>query len=132
MEILIIVIVILIIILLCVSRSSSKSVAEVQEVDNKLREKTNSNTESIGDEIKDNLCWINETEKESRKERWGVAPAPYERLAILYRKKKDYVSEVKILERYQKQIKAPGVKPERLKERLQKAKKLLEKSLEND
>lgn len=54
----------------------------------------------------------------------GVAPWYYEQLAILYRQQKDYTQEVAILERFANQKQAPGVKPPKLLERLEKAKKL--------
>ena len=59
---------------------------------------------------------------------WGVAPWYYEQLAILYRKEKDYRNEVKILERYTRQVEAPGQGPQKLAKRLVKAKGLLEKN----
>lgn len=58
---------------------------------------------------------------------WGVAPWYYEQLAILYRKEKLYQKEVKILERYSKQPKAPGAGPQKLASRLEKAKELVAK-----
>ena len=58
----------------------------------------------------------------------GVAPWYYEQLAILYRKEKRYEDEVKILERYENQPKAPGVGPQKLAERLMKARQLKEKN----
>ena len=45
-------------------------------------------------------------------------------LAILYRKESRHVDEVKILERYESQPKAPGVGPGRLAARLVKARRL--------
>jgi len=58
---------------------------------------------------------------------WGVAPWYYEQLAILYRKEKDYKKEVSILERYAAQQKSIGKGPEKLGERLVKARTLLKK-----
>ncbi len=49
---------------------------------------------------------IGEGEKQAKKDKLGVAPAYYERLAIIYRKRKDYKSEVEILERFNKQLHA--------------------------
>ena len=71
---------------------------------------------------------VDATERESKKfgKGWGVAPWYYEQLAIIYRKENMYDKEVAILERYQSQEKAPGVSPEKLKVRLEKAKQLLE------
>jgi hypothetical protein len=68
---------------------------------------------------------VKATEAESKKERLGVAPWYYEQLAIIYRKLKDYTSEVRILERYARHRHAPGVKPAVLEKRLQRAKSLL-------
>ena len=66
---------------------------------------------------------------EGRKENgFGVAPWYYEQLAIIYRKTGRYASEVGILERYEKQSKAPGSGPQKLAERLEKARTLLAKS----
>lgn len=59
---------------------------------------------------------------------WGVAPWYYEQLAILYRKEKEYQKEVGILERYEKQPKAPGAGPEKLAGRLIKARALRDKN----
>lgn len=58
---------------------------------------------------------------------YGVAPWPYERLAILYRKQKRYADEVAILERFGRQTHAPGVGPRKLGERLAKARRLAAK-----
>lgn len=70
---------------------------------------------------------VDSTEKESEfaGEGWGVAPWYYEQLAIIYRKEKEYQKEVEILERYAAQPKAPGAGPQKLAERLAKAKELL-------
>ena len=65
---------------------------------------------------------------EGRTNQWGVAPWYYEQLAIIYRKQKKYSEEVAILERYSKQSKAPGVGPQKLAERLVKAKELFAKN----
>lgn len=70
---------------------------------------------------RDLLAWIDAEEKEDKDRKWGVAPAPYERLAILYRKRKEYDKEIKILKRYFRQKQANGRKPAILKKRLKKA-----------
>lgn len=77
------------------------------------------------------LKLVNETEKEAKSqgEGWGVAPWYYEQLAILYRKEKQYDNEVEILERYARQPKAPGAGPEKLAERLKKAREVRNKKL---
>lgn len=66
-----------------------------------------------------------ETEAQAAGPGWGVAPWYYEQLAILYRKERRYQDEVEILERYAKQPKAPGVGPEKLATRLEKAREKL-------
>lgn len=67
-----------------------------------------------------NLVSVIEAEGES------VAPWYYEELAKIYRKRKDYVNEIATLERFAKQQHAPGAKPEKLLQRLEKAKQLKE------
>lgn len=67
------------------------------------------------------LNLVNATERESEVEGFGVAPYYYEELAVIYRKLSRYDDEVKILERYDNQRKAPGKSPDRLAERLIKA-----------
>lgn len=80
------------------------------------------------------LALVDATEAESRAKgpRWGVAPAYYEELAMLYRERKDYAAEVAILERFARQQHAPGVKPPRLLERLDKARALLAQKSHHD
>lgn len=63
---------------------------------------------------------------EGRSNSWGVSPWYYEQHAIIYRKQKKYTDEVSILERYERQPKAPGIGPKKLAERLIKARELLE------
>ncbi|SMP46246.1 hypothetical protein SAMN06295888_1041 [Desulfonatronum zhilinae] len=72
------------------------------------------------------LKLVDQTEKEARGhgKAMGVAPWYYEQLAIIYRKDKRYSDEVQILERYENQPKAPGAGPEKLAERLVKARKV--------
>ncbi|MDD5748529.1 MAG: hypothetical protein PHP64_05740, partial [Actinomycetota bacterium] len=57
------------------------------------------------------LMLVDATEEEDRYEKMGVAPWFYHELAILYRKEGRYSDEVDILERYERQRKAPGVMP---------------------
>lgn len=75
------------------------------------------------------LNLIDATEAESRESGGpsGVAPWYYEQLAIIYRKVKRYSDEVVVLERYEGETKAPGVGPQRLAERLTRAKEILAK-----
>lgn len=69
------------------------------------------------------LKLVDETEKEAESQGhgWGVAPWYYEQLAILYKKEKQHDDEIKILERYKRQPKAPGAGPKKLADRLIKA-----------
>lgn len=67
---------------------------------------------------------IEATEAESNYTGRGVAPAYYEYLAIIYRKQKQYEKEVAILMRFKEQKHAPGARPPKLIERLEKAKEL--------
>ena len=71
---------------------------------------------------------IEAQERDNQINHWGVAPAWYHELAIIYRKQMDYENEVKVLERYMAQEKAPGVMKEKIAKRLEKAKILLEES----
>lgn len=75
------------------------------------------------------LKLVDETEKEvkSQGEGWGVTPWYYEQLAILYQKEKQYDKEVEILERYERQPKAPGAGPQKLADRLIKAREVRDK-----
>ncbi len=76
------------------------------------------------------LCYkmVEKTEKEADIMQWGVAPFAYYRIAIICRKEKNYQEEVEILERYDRQVKAPGSMPEQLAKRLNRAKELLTKN----
>ena len=76
------------------------------------------------------LRLVEATEAEDAAEDMGVAPWYYEQLAILYRERTDYRSEVEILGRYSKQKHAPGALPARLLERSAKAQLLLKRSKE--
>jgi hypothetical protein len=73
------------------------------------------------------LKLVDQTEREAKKEKCGVAPWYYEQLAILYRKDKRIADEVQILERYNSQPKAPGAKPKKLAARLIVARGILAK-----
>ena len=59
-----------------------------------------------------------EAEAAAEGESCGVDPWYYEQLAMIYRKKKQSADELAILERYERQAKAPGTVPERLAKRL--------------
>jgi hypothetical protein len=65
---------------------------------------------------------VDATEAESRAEGFGVAPAAYETLAVIYRQRKEQPSEVAILERFARQRHAPGALPPKLLERLARMK----------
>ncbi len=64
---------------------------------------------------------VEATEADSRANNWGVAPWYYEQLAILHRAAGDQAAEIAILERFEAQQHAPGVKPAKLALRLQQA-----------
>jgi len=64
------------------------------------------------------LRLVEATETEARAKQWGVAPWYYEQLAIIYGKRKQLAAELAILERYERQPKAPGASPSKLAERL--------------
>jgi hypothetical protein len=64
---------------------------------------------------------VQATEEEARALGAGVAPWYYEQLAIIYRKRQDVEAEIRILERYRGQPPAPGAGPEKLAQRLAKA-----------
>jgi hypothetical protein len=66
------------------------------------------------------LSLVAATEAESRANDWGVAPWYYEQLAIIYRQKQEQEDELSILERFSKQQHAPGTKPAKLLDRLNK------------
>ena len=72
------------------------------------------------------LALVDATEAEARAEGYGVAPWYYEQLAISYRKRGEPEKEVAILERYAAQQHAPGVKPPKLLERFENAKRRLD------
>lgn len=69
------------------------------------------------------LKLVSETEKEAISSNSGVAPWYYEQLAIIYAKLKRSDDELRILERYEAQQKAPGGRPIKLTERLEKIRK---------
>ena len=96
----------------------------VEDVKQLKREKRHN--EAI--ELLRNLIEAVENELKVAGEDWGVAPWYYEQLAIIFRKEGQYDSEVKILERYMDSPKALGVGPKKLAERLEKARKIRDKS----
>ena len=80
------------------------------------------------DEAGSLLCRLVEaTEAEACANRWGVAPWYYEQLAIIYAKLHDAQAELSILERYERQQKAPGVGPSNLAARLSRLRSRLQK-----
>jgi hypothetical protein len=75
------------------------------------------------------LALVDATEEDDLFTGSGVVSAYYEELAKIYRKRKEYVKEIKILARYDRRRHAYGdSRQEILKERLEKAKKLLDKN----
>lgn len=66
------------------------------------------------------LRLVDATESEASHTGYGVAPAAYEQLAVIYRRRGDTPRELAILERFAAQRHAPGVMPDQLLERLAK------------
>jgi hypothetical protein len=64
------------------------------------------------------LRLVDATEEEARANGCGVAPWYYAQLAIIYTKLKQRTAELTILERYERQEKAPGARPAKLATRL--------------
>ncbi len=64
------------------------------------------------------LRLVDASEAEAEGGGWGVDPWYCEQLAIIYQKKKQPADELAILERYERQAKAPGMVSERLARRL--------------
>lgn len=73
------------------------------------------------------LKMLDLTEKEAQKKNEGVIPSPYLQLANMYHKEKNYDEELQVLERFEKQPKAPGSLPVYLAKRLVEVKQLLGK-----
>ncbi len=64
------------------------------------------------------LKLVDQVEGESERTGLGVAPWYYEQLAILFRKQNRFPEEVMILERFERQRKAPGASVQKLIDRL--------------
>ena len=78
-----------------------------------------------GAELEGLLLWcLAQTEDEADQSARGVAASYYYELAVLYRKRRDYAAEVRVLERYADQPKSPGTMPAKLAERLVRAREL--------
>ena len=69
------------------------------------------------------LGLVKATEQEGELKGRGVASWYYERLAVIYRRRRDYRSEIAILERYREQQK--NLIPEDIRKRLERARGLL-------
>ena len=77
------------------------------------------------------LHLIEAVEAEASHSGSGVAPWYYELIAIVRRKPRDFVGEIELLERYDSQPKTPGPGPDKLRERLEKARINLERRLKS-
>jgi hypothetical protein len=82
------------------------------------------------DRLEEAIAWLLElvdaTEEDNLFTGVGVAPTYYEQLAAIYRVRKEYAKEIAILARYARQKHSNGdPRQEILKNRLEKAKKLL-------
>jgi hypothetical protein len=79
------------------------------------------------------LALVDATEEDDLFTGSGVESAYYEELAKIYRKRKEYLKEIKILARYSRHRHQYGdTRQEILKERLEEAKKLLMKNQSTD
>ncbi|MCU7495341.1 MAG: hypothetical protein HF314_05610 [Ignavibacteria bacterium] len=94
-------------------------------------------TDDVNALIKDNLLseaesllleLVAATEAESKCKGWRAAPWYYDKLSIIYKKRKEYTKALQILERYSEQCHAPGTMPATLAKRLERIRGLLQKS----
>jgi len=86
---------------------------------------------NAGKELEEFFTWCSDAEISEYQRGSGVAPHPYERIAIIARKNKDYLLEIAICERLlelSEDSSSPVVK--RIKERVKKAHILLQKEQE--
>jgi len=90
----------------------------VEEVKRLKRERRHSEVLSLLDRL------IDAVETESAETGHPVAPWYYEQMAIVCRKEKDCLGEVRVLQRYEEQRKRSGSPPDSLTERLTKAQAL--------
>jgi hypothetical protein len=98
--------------------------AKINEVRGMIREGREEEAEPVLLEL------VAATEQEAQTHGWRVAPWYYERLAIIYRKRRDYGSEIAILTRYcQQEGKKYAIK-ESIQKRLDRARGLLAKANE--
>lgn len=93
----------------------------INRVDQLLQEK------KINEAVNLLMKMVNATENEVEVNGGGVIPVPYSYLANIYHKEKKYLEELDILERFEKQPKAPGSLPAYLAKRLVEVKQLLNK-----
>jgi hypothetical protein len=73
------------------------------------------------------LALVDATEEEAQVKGWGVASWYYERLASIYRRRRDYASEVAILRRHCEHLRDQDKVPEDIQRRLERARMLLAK-----
>jgi hypothetical protein len=99
-----------------VGRHTSTYVEEIKDL---LRDDRDAEAEALLLQLLDVI------EDESEATGFGVAPWFYERLAMIYSKRRDYASEVEVLERFSHQRHAVGVGPPKLLKRLEKARRKL-------
>lgn len=88
----------------------------------RVRTKAKLNAGDVSGAIAELIAKVEAAESEARAQGYGVAPAPYLDLAKIYRKSKRRDDEIEILERYERQKKAPGRLPAELAARLAKLK----------
>jgi DNA polymerase III epsilon subunit-like protein len=103
-------------------RSTASTTAEAQRIDILVEQvKHYKRVNDWGNAERLLMGEIARQEQDAAANNWGVAPWYYEQLAIVYSKQHMYGMELSILERYDRQPKAPGMGPIRLKERLNKS-----------
>jgi len=93
----------------------------INKVDSLLQEK------EINEAVNLLMKMVNATENEAKVNGRGVIPGPYSYLANIYHKEKKYIEERDVLERFDKQPKAPGSLPKYLAKRLAEVKQILNK-----
>ena len=98
--------------------------AKINEVKSMIREGREEEAEPVL------LGLVAATEQEAQTHGWRVAPWYYERLAIIYRKRREYGSEIAILTRYCQQEGDKFAIKEGIQKRLDRARGLLAKASE--
>lgn len=113
-------------------------ISRANEVEAESRRRNPSGVQQIANRISDRPRQLDPTEADlleqiemdlrlCKMQGLGVAPNPYWRLAIHYRKSNEIDAEIRVLEFFGEQRKAPGVMPGKIYQRLLKARELRDK-----